>query len=178
MLRVILSEFKLYICNEWVCKVPNLLFRKWFYKRLMKFSIGKGSSVFMHCRFDSPKHLVIGKDSVVNARCRLDTRGGIKIGQNVSLSEEVIILTAHHNLHSPFFEGVTKPVVIEDYVWVGTRATILSGVTIGYGAIVAAGSVVTRDVKPFSVVGGVPAKEIGERPELMQYSQSYHRFFQ
>jgi maltose O-acetyltransferase len=178
MLRVILSEFKIYLCNEWVCKVPNLFFRKWFYKKIMGFSIGSGSSVFMHCKFDTPRYLIINKNSVINAHCRLDTRGGIKIGENVSISQEVIILTADHDLNSPYFEGITREVEIEDYVWIGTRATILPGVTIGKGAVVAAGSVVTKDVKPFSIVGGVPAKEIGQRQELLLYSQSYHRFFQ
>jgi maltose O-acetyltransferase len=68
--------------------------------------------------------------------------------------------------------------VIEDYVWIGTRATILPGVRIGQGAVVAAGAVVTNDVMAFSVVGGVPAKIIGKRSEGLLYSTYYCRLFQ
>jgi maltose O-acetyltransferase len=104
--------------------------------------------------------------------------GGITIGKNVSISQEVIILTADHDLNSPGFTGRNKGVVIEDYVWIGTRATILPGVKIGYGAVVAAGAVVTNNVEAFSVVGGVPAKPISQRADVLNYSTSYRRIFQ
>ena len=178
MLRKFLSELRLYFCNEWIAVIPFHGLRKFFYRNVMGFNIGSHSSIFMHCTFDSAKHFFIGNNSVINAKCRLDTRGGITIGENVSISQEVIILTADHDLQSPHFQGRNKEVVIEDYVWIGTRATILPGVRIGQGAVIAAGAVVTNDVMAFSVVGGVPAKIIGKRSEGLLYSTYYCRLFQ
>ena len=74
-----------------------------------------------------------------------------------------MILTAAHAIDDPWFRVETRPVVIEDHVYIGARAMILPGVTLGRGSIVAAGAVVTRDVPPLGVVAGVPAKEIGTR---------------
>ena len=73
-------------------------------------------------------------------------------------------------MYDPGFRAIAQPVIIEDYVFIGPRAIILPGVTLGKGAVVAAGAVVTKDVEPFSIVGGVPAKVIGERePKELHY---------
>nr|WP_317044482.1 acyltransferase [Hymenobacter crusticola] len=144
----------------------------------MKFTIGDRSSVFMHCNFDCTKGLVIGSDSVINAKCRLDTRGGIIIGDKVSISQEVVILTADHDANASDFAGRDRMVTIKDYVWIGTRAMILPGVTIGRGAVIAAGAVVTKDVAPFSIVAGVPARLTKMRANQLEYSPNYERLFQ
>jgi maltose O-acetyltransferase len=81
----------------------------------------------------------------------------------VSISPDVTVLTSQHLYDDPTFALVSRPVVIEDYVWIGTRAMVMPGVTIGRGAVVAAGAVVTKDVAPLEVVGGVPARPIGRR---------------
>ena len=73
------------------------------------------------------------------------------------------MLTGSHSLTSPTFDLITKPITIKDNVWVATGAIVLPGVTIGEGAVVAAGSVVTKDVEPWTVVGGNPAKFIKKR---------------
>ena len=144
----------------------------------MGFKICKGSFIFLGCKFDCAKGLVIGKNSVINARCRLDNRGGIDIGENVSVSSDVIILTADHDMDTFNFKGRNKKVVIADYVWVGTRAMVLPGITVSKGALIAAGSIVTKDVPAFSVVAGVPARFIKKRPENINYDASYSRLFQ
>lgn len=146
----------------------------------MKFNIEKGSYVCMGCRFDSTERLTIGKNSVINQNCRIDTRGGVTIGENVSISSDVIILTADHDMNSSDMAGRERTVVVEGYVWVGTRAMIMPGVVIGRGAVVAAGAVVTKSVPPFKVVAGVPAKIIKERLERNDYtySASYKRLLQ
>lgn len=145
----------------------------------MGFKIGKESAVFMDCTFDCAQNLSIGENSVINAKCRIDSRGGINIGNNVSISNEVTILSADHDMNTDDFKGRNNPVKIQDYVWIGTRAMILPGVTIEEGAVVAAGAVVSRDVKRFTVVGGVPAKVIGNRKEQkFNYKVSYFRLFQ
>lgn len=174
----VLSEFRLYLCNEWVAGFPSHSFRNFYYRKIMKFNIGPNCSILMHNKFDCTINLAIGQNSVINQGCRLDNRGGLHIGENVSISEQVIILTADHNIDSAEFEGRSRLVVIEDYVWIGTRVTILPGVTIGKGALVAAGAVVTKDVVPFAIVAGVPAKVIRMRREDLNYKTGYKRLFQ
>jgi acetyltransferase-like isoleucine patch superfamily enzyme len=121
--------------------------------------------------------LVIGDYSVIDQNCSLDARGTLTIGNNVNISPEVMILTAYHNPDDDNFTGIHKPIVIEDYAWIATRAMILPGVTIGRGAIVAAGSVVTKDVPPQTIVGGNPARRIRERKGNPSYRMEYHRMF-
>ena len=142
----------------------------------MKFAIGKKSTVFLNCSFDSSLGLMLGNNCVINAKCRMDTRGTITIGENVSISEEVVVLTADHDPYTPNFQGQNKAVVIENYVWIGTRAMILPGVTLHKGCLVAAGAVVTKSVPPFEIWGGVPARKIGERNRGLQYTVDYKRF--
>jgi acetyltransferase-like isoleucine patch superfamily enzyme len=177
-LKGIFSELRLYLCNEWIAGVPSHRVRLWFYKAVMKFTIGNKSSIHMHCSFDSTKGLAIGNNCVISPKCRLDARGGIFIGNKVGISQEVIILTADHDINSTTGSGRTKGVVIADYVWIGTRATILPGVTIGKGAVVAAGAVVTKNVEPYSVVGGVPAKLMAQRNQDLNYEGVHRRLFQ
>jgi len=144
----------------------------------MGFKIGKGTTIFMNCKFDAAKGLIIGEHSVINANCRLDTRGGLEISNNVSISEHVIIISADHDMDSINFEGRTKKVTISEYVWVGTRATILPGVNLGEGAVIAAGALVTKNVNDYEVVGGVPAKYIKNRNTDLKYKLNYKRLFQ
>ena len=172
------SELLLYFCNEWVATIPNRRLRHWYYRKVMRFNVSKHGNIFMHCTFDCAKGLTIGENSVVNAKCRVDTRGDIVIGNNVSISQEVIILTADHDLDEPDFRGRNRTVIIEDFVWIGTRALILPGIIIGRGAVVAAGAVVTKNVPPFTLVGGVPAKVIRMRGTDINYTAYYHRLFQ
>ncbi|MDI1235361.1 MAG: acyltransferase [bacterium] len=176
-----LSELRLYFCNEWINKVPSHAIRNFYYKHFMGFEIGQHSTILMRCSFDCARGLKLGKYAVINARCRIDTRGGVTIGQSVSISSDVIILTADHEKNEEGKYDRELPVVIEDFVWIGTRAMILPGVTIGKGAKIAAGAVVTRDVPPLTLYGGVPAKFI--RNEVDQfcentYTRIYKRLFQ
>ena len=131
----------------------------------------------MNCWFDTRRGFKMGCNSVVNQNCRMDNRGGICIGDNVSISAEVCILTADHDLNSPDFVGRPRPVTIEDYVFIGTRAMILPGVILAKGSAVAAGSVVTRNVEPYTIVAGVPARPIGTRVQNLQYEIDYGRLF-
>jgi maltose O-acetyltransferase len=175
-LKSLLYELRLYICNQIVSSIPIHWLRLAFYRGVMGFNIGEKVSIFLNCRFDCPRGLSIESPSVINRGCRLDSRGGLRIGKNVSISEEVCILTADHDPRSSDFRGRGRPVVIEDYVFIGTRAMILSGVTLHRGAVVAAGAVVSRDVKALDIVGGVPARSIGARNPELSYTADYSGF--
>lgn len=146
--------------------IPSHHFRRFFY-RLAGVKIGKGSSLHMGIRFYNPSNISIGEDSIVGEGTVLDGRGSLKIGNHVDIASEVMIYNAEHNVNAEHFaavESVTiEPVVIEDYVFIGARAIILPGVTIKRGAVVGAGAVVTKDVEENAIVGGVPARLIGER---------------
>jgi maltose O-acetyltransferase len=122
-------------------------------------------------------HIVIGEHCVIDRDCALDGRGEIVIGNNVNISPEVMILTAYHDPDAENFAGVEKPVEIEDYAWIATRALILPGVKIGRGAVVAAGAVVTKDVPSQAIVGGNPAKFIRDRKGIQRYQLNYARMF-
>ncbi|MBA2586961.1 MAG: acyltransferase [Chthoniobacterales bacterium] len=167
----------LYVCNHLIAHFPSHFLRKVFYRSVMQFEIGAGSFIFMGAKFDARRGFSLGSHSVINDRCRLDNRGGLEIGSNVSISSEVCILTADHDPRSSSFAGRNRAVRIDDRVFVGTRATILPGVTVGKGAFVAAGALVTKNVAPFAIVAGSPARVIGTRPTDLSYQIHYDRLF-
>ena len=141
----------------------------------MDFQLEDGASIHLGVHFDCTRGLKIGTNSVINRNCRLDPRGGIIIGKNVAIAPETIILTADHDLNTPDFLGRVRPVLIQDYVFIGTRAMILPGVTLHRGSVVAAGAVVSRDVPALEMVGGVPARPIGKRNPELSYVTKYTR---
>lgn len=147
--------------------------------RLGGAKIGKGSSIHTGCRFFSLRNLKIGKDSIIGYGSFLDGRALIYIGNHVDIASEVMIYNAEHDINSPDFDATSGAVTIEDFCFIGPRVTVLPGVKIGRGAVVAAGAVVTKNVPEFSVVGGVPAQVIGERKTKdLHYSLGRARLFQ
>lgn len=161
----IFSEIIIYILHIFG-HIPFHHIRRFVY-RVGGVSIGRGSSLHMGITFYNPKHIQIGNDTIIGERSVLDGRANLKIGDHVDIASEVMIYTSEHNINAEHFSAVesiiTEPVTIEDYVFIGPRAILLPGVTIGKGAIVAASAVVTKDIPPFAIVAGVPAKVIGER---------------
>lgn len=117
--------------------------------------------------------LKIGKGSIIGDKALLDARNGISIGKNVSFSSNISIYTEQHDHRDPMFRCNSSDafsVNIGDRAWIGPNAIILHGVHIGEGAVVAAGSVVTKDVPPFTIVAGVPARKIGLRNKNLCYN--------
>jgi len=136
--------------------------------------MGKGTGVQMGCRFLNGRKVHLGDRNVINFGCLLDGRKfQIRIGSDVSIGPEASILTLGHDPQSPEFEDRGGDVVIGNRVWIGYRAIILPGVTIGEGAVVGAGSIVTKNVEPFSIVAGNPARRIGERNKDLPYQLNY-----
>jgi acetyltransferase-like isoleucine patch superfamily enzyme len=177
-LKVFLVRTLNYLTNHVVAHVPSFYLRHAWYRRVLGVRLGPRAAVHLGCYvwFYGPGQirrggLSIGANTRINRDCCLDARGSLTIGENVSLSPDVTVLTAFHPIDDPQFRVQTRPVTIEDYAFVGSRATILAGVRIGRGAVVAAGAVVTRDVPPLAVVGGVPARQVGTRPaEALAYT--------
>jgi len=176
-LRRLWFDGLLFVCNGLIGHFPSHALRRLFYRSVMRFEIGQRSFIFMGAEFDTRSQFKLGDHSTINQNCRLDNRGGLEIGNNVSISADVCILTADHNPQSVSFEGRNRPVRIADYVFVGTRAMILPGVTIARGAVVAAGAVVTKDVGERMIVAGCPAKQIGLRDADLNYQIDYVRLF-
>lgn len=166
---VFFNFYRNYIPNHFINKIPFYSIRHFIYKKIYGLRMGIGSSIHLNC-FINRFNIVIGKNTAINRKCYLDSRGGLKIGDNVCVSPEVQIITAQHKVNDPNFAYVTKPVDIHDYVWIGTRAIILPGVTLGKGCVVAAGAVVSKSFPNYSVIGGVPAKLISKRTENLNYS--------
>jgi acetyltransferase-like isoleucine patch superfamily enzyme len=160
----------LYFYNHCLSRVPSHKLRLWFYRKI--FTIGKGSSILMHVSIWKCGNLTMGEHSTINSECVIDTRGTLTIGNSVNIAGYVQIWTAEHDVNSPTHQTVFGAVKLEDYAWIASRATILPGVTIGRGAVVAAGALVTKDVPPYAIVGGIPAKKIGERTQKLDYQIS------
>lgn len=137
--------------------------------KMVGMKIGKGSFVMKKNYFINANLVKIGEYSHINRDCLVDARGKIVIGNSVSISHRVSLLTGSHDMDSPNFQGRFEPIVISDYAWIGANATILQGVKIGKAAVVCAGAVVTKDVDDYCVVAGIPAKTIRHRTQDLNY---------
>lgn len=142
--------------------IPFHSIRRFFYLSCGMW-IGRGSAVHMGAVFYDPRNIAIGEDSIIGENAVLDGRDKLIIGSHVDIASEVMIYNGQHDINDKGFKGIFEPVIINDYVFIGPRAIILPGVTIGRGAVVAAGAVVTKDIPDFMIAGGVPARIIGER---------------
>ena len=164
----VLLDFELMILNLISCLVPLHSVRKFFF-RLTGAKIGKNSYIHMGVRFFLPINITIGEGTIIGDHAFLDGRAKLTIGNHVDIASQVLIYNSEHDINSEEFDPIEEPVEIEDYAFIGPRAVILPGVKIGKGAVVGAGAVVTKDIAPFKIVGGVPAKEIGERQNKNPY---------
>ena len=154
-------DFELMLLR-FVGHIPSHTIRNIKYK-FFGMKIGKGSTLHMWANFFDPKNITIGEDTIIGDHAFLDGRDKLKIGNHVDIASSVMIYNSEHDLSKDDFSAITAPVEIDDYVFIGPRVTIMPGVKIGKGAVVAGGAVVIKDVDPFTIVGGVPAKPIGER---------------
>jgi acetyltransferase-like isoleucine patch superfamily enzyme len=156
--------------------MPSYTLRHLYLRSVLGFTLGRGAAIHMGC-FVTGRLFSIGENSVINRNCKLDGRGGLTIGANTSISPECAILTLTHEVNDPGFAAKVGPVTIGDRVWLGTRALVLPGVRIGDGAVVGAGSVVTRDVAAYTIVAGNPARPIGQRSADLTYALRYFPLF-
>jgi len=167
-LRKYLSGLKM-LTLKTTMHIPSRWLRRFIMGRLFRMRLGTGVTLYSGTEFRSPANISIGANSIVGNDCLIDGRRGLRIGRNVNISSGVWMWTLHHDMQSPDFAVVGESIVVHDRVWLCSRSTILPGVEIGEGAVVACGAVVTKDVPPFAVVGGVPAKVIGKRNQNLNY---------
>lgn len=159
-----------FFLNNFVSSFPSRRFRI-FILNIMGAKVPKETAVYGGNEYRNPKGLTIGKGTALGHRCLLDARSGLEIGENVCFGTEVMIWTLHHDYNDLNFAAVGAKVKIGNFVWLGSRCIVLPGVTIGEGAVIASGAVVTKDVEPFTVVGGIPAKPISKR-KVQDYNYS------
>jgi acetyltransferase-like isoleucine patch superfamily enzyme len=164
------------IYNMFITHIPSHTIRQGFL-RLMGATIGKHSAIMRGTTVLDIEFLTIGNGTTVGLRCLLDSRAGLWIGDNVTLASDVHILGGGHDINHPDFLPVPIPTVIEDYVWIASRAMVLPSL-IRRGAVVAAQALVVKDVGECEVVGGNPAKVIAKRnPDALKYSAKYRPLF-
>lgn len=161
--------------------IPSHHIRDFIYRDVVGMHIAEKAVIYYGTEIRSPQKIKIGKGSVIGDNSILDGRNGIIIGENVVFASNVRIWTEQHDHRDPWFRCETqehKPVIIDDRAWIGSHTIILHSVHIGEGAVVAAGAVVTQDVPPYTIVGGIPAKKIGERNRDLKYEMdgSYRHF--
>lgn len=124
-------------------------------------TVGKGFRMFLPFYTDFGRNIHIGKNVFINSSCHFQDQGGIYIGNDVLIGHNVVLATINHDLDPKQGRKNHYSLIrICDHVWIGSNATILPGITVGEWAVVAAGAVVTKDVEPYTIVGGVPARVI------------------
>jgi acetyltransferase-like isoleucine patch superfamily enzyme len=165
-----------YLLNHLVNRVPLVEARMRLYAALgVRLADWKSTTIMLGTRIFAPRLLEIDANTIIGPRCSLDARGAITIGRNVNISGGATFQTGTHSVDSPDFEAAFLPIVVEDRAWVAQNAFVLPGVTIGEGAVVAASCVVTKDVAPYTIVGGSPARRLRDRPRGLTYELSYRR---
>ena len=154
--------------NVVINKIPSRHIRK-FFLQIMGAKIGKYTFPCRRVEVLLPKGLVLHDRVTVGWSAELDARGGIEIDHDTNISSHAKLITGSHDIDDPEFTADFKPIRIGHHCWIGTGAIVLQGITVGDGAVVAAGAVVTKDVPPFEMWGGIPARFIRRRNEDIKY---------
>lgn len=179
-LRSGLGNLRLYLYNALFSKIPFNGMRMFFVRRYM--IVGKNSFVSMNVKLLNASlkrdQVCIGDNCMINPDVLLDGRvGKVILKNNVDIARGTYIYTLEHDPHSDYHLTKGGDVIIEDHVWIASRVIVLPNVTVGKGAVVAAGAVVVKDVPPFSIFGGIPAKFIGNRKSNLLYNIDYNPSF-
>ena len=162
--------------NALVAKIPFHALRLFFYRRAIR--VGAGSSILMNVTIRGFR-ITVGKGCVINSGTILDGRGAaLVLGDFVDIAPYVRIWTLDHDPNSSDHAARARSVIVGDYVWLSSGSTVLPGVTLGKGCVVAAGAMVTRDVAPWTIVAGVPARAIGQRSQNLVPRRDYRPWFE
>lgn len=154
--------------NSLINRIPSHTIRlAWL--RIGGAKIGRGSTLWRYTEVLGVEGLRIGEDTCIGWHCQIDARAGLTIGNHVTVASHVIMIAGGHDLQAPEFWAVGLPIRIDDYAWITTRSVLLAGAEIGRGAVVSAGTVVSKPVAPCTIVGGADARVLGERCTEFNY---------
>lgn len=156
-----------------VAFIPSFLIRDFIYKHILGVKMGLNTTLHYGAEIRNHSCLIMGKGAIVGDKALLDARNGIILGENVNISSNVSIYTHQHNHRFHDFRATTNAhscVKIGNRAWIGPNVIILPGVEIGEGAVVGAGAVVSRNIAPYTINVGIPAKEVGCRTKELDYS--------
>ena len=166
-----------YFVDNWLMYFPSHRIRRWIVKNRIA-SLGNDTWFLMGVKIRNGDRISIGNNCAINKDVLFDGRGGdIFIGDNVDISQETNIWTLQHDPQDDNHNTVGADVKIENYVWIASRVTILPGVNIGKGAVIGAGSIVTKDVPSMKIVAGNPARIIADRKSKLNYKINYRPKF-
>lgn len=170
-MKAILSGILMWVTNVFISNFPSKHVRQWYLSFIgMKMDGPVRFYPGFHIR--AAKKIHIGSGVSIGPRVLLDGRMGLEIGDSAVIAYDAVIWSLNHDYNDVDFAGKGAPVKIGPYAWICSRSVILPGITVGEGAVVATGAVVTKDVPPYAIVGGVPAKVIGHRDEK-KYKYGY-----
>ena len=173
-----MASVRLYLWRLLAAFFPGYGVRNFLFRKMLRNAIGPRSSLHRGLEVYCVGGVTIGEECTINKYVDLDGRGGLSIGDRVSISAYAKVLSASHDPNTSNFAYLAKPVRIGSFVWIGTGALVLPGVTLGEGCVVAAGSVVARNVAPFEIVAGNPARKIGDRTRELNYTPFWRPPFQ
>ncbi len=164
-------SFKGYLVGYIFTAIPSRRLRN----RLLRIGgirMGKDVRIYLNCKVRNPSGITIHPGVSIGPGVLLDGRKGITIHENAVLAYEAIVWSLNHDYNDIGFAGKGSPVEIGAFAWICSRSIILPGIKIGEGAVVASGAVVTKDVPPYTIVGGIPARQIGIR-DRKDYNYGY-----
>lgn len=165
------SGFVWFFMNNILSFFPSKHIRYWGLK-FLGMNLEKNIRFYQGFHIRNPKKIFISEGVSIGPKVLLDGRCGLSIGKNTVLAYDCIIWTLNHDYNDIHFCGKGSPVEIGSNVWICSRSIILPGIKIGDGAIIASGAIVTKNVEPYTIVGGIPAKVIGKR-ERKEYNYGY-----
>lgn len=169
--RAFLFSFKWWFVNSCLTNLPSKHIRNFCLKR---FGMKLGDArIYAGFHIRNPENIEIADGVSIGPKVLLDGRRGLFIGRNTVIGYGAIIWTLNHDYNDINFSGKGAPVSIGNYVWICSNSIILPGIKIGDGAVIASGAIVTRDVPPYAVVAGIPAKIIKYR-EKKNYIYGYN----
>lgn len=166
------------LSNHNVSLIPFHCIRNLIYRQCLKAQLDDKVVIYKDVVFRDGYKCHIKSGTIIGDDNLIDARGGLEIGEDCNFSAGVHIWTAQHNLQDVNFAYESVSVVIGSHCWISSGVTILPGVSIGEGCVVASGAVVTKDSEPFGVYGGIPAKKIGNRnPNIKYHFTGTHDLF-
>lgn len=170
-IRGIINGLKWQLSTAIIPSIPSQHIRNWGMRKL-GVECSKNVKFYSGFSVRSPHKLKIEDGVSIGPKVLLDARCGLTIHKNAVIAYDAVIWTLNHDYNDINFCGKGAPVEIGAYAWICSRSMILPGVIIGEGAVVASGAIVTKDVEPWTIVAGIPAKVIGRR-EQKEYQYGY-----